>query len=187
MALTVGVVDLGDDRPQRAVGIVTPEQAQRVEHVAEHPGLQQCGDAAAGQRYPVLGQERVDPVAQRVVRASGEVVAGVEPGERTQRSRQRRQVVDVDVPAVSAVVEPVLHRCAPDMRDAGPVDRRGAGGHPDTTIRSRSWSRCRRLAARSPDAAPSSWNPQPWYAPANTTRSSSSVGSSRCAATDSGV
>src|SRR5437763_663058 len=42
-------------------------------------------------------------------------------------------------------------------------------------------------AARAPEEQPSSWNPQPWYAPAYASTPSLSSGRRRCAATDSGV
>ena len=71
----VGVVHFGDHVAQHAVGVVAPVQAQRVEHVAEHPGLQQRGDGAAAQVDAVVGEEVVDALPQCVVRRAVEVVA----------------------------------------------------------------------------------------------------------------
>src|ERR1700754_2111555 len=115
------------------------------------------------------------------------MVAGVEPGERPQPAGQLRKVVDVDIPAVAVVLEVVMYRSAAQVRYPGPVQRRGQHVTASVLRVTIGQSAPRRRAARRPDAAPSSWKPQPWYAPANTTRSSSSVGRSCWAATDSGV
>src|SRR5262245_35421458 len=113
------------------------------------------------------------------------MVAGVEPGEWSQPARQLWKVVDIDIPAIAAVLEVVMYRSAAQVRYPGPVQRRGQHGTAWVLRAATGQSAPRRRAARRPDAAPSSWKPQPWYAPANTTRSSSSVRSSRWAATDS--
>src|SRR6185369_4179223 len=115
------------------------------------------------------------------------MVAGVEPGDWPQPAGQLWKMVDVDIPAVAAVLEVVMDRSAAQVRYPGPVQRRGQHGTAWVLRAATGQSAPRRRAARRPDAAPSSWKPQPWYAPANTTRSSSSVGRSCWAATDSGV
>ena len=60
----VRVVHFGDDVAQHAVGVVTPVQGQRVEHVAQHPGLHQRGDPATGQVDAVVGEKRIDALSQ---------------------------------------------------------------------------------------------------------------------------
>ncbi len=138
MPAAVGVVHLGDDVAQHAVGVVAPVQAQRVEHVAEHPGLQQRGDPCrrAGRCRARRGRRRRVAAVCRSA-APSKVVAGVEPGERPQPARQLRQLVDVDVPAVAAVFEVVVHRSAAQVRDPGPVQRRGQHGTASASARGR--------------------------------------------------
>lgn len=66
MALAVGVVYLGDHLTQRTVTVMAPKDADRVEDVTEHAGLQQRGNAATWWRYVVFGEEGVNALAQRV-------------------------------------------------------------------------------------------------------------------------
>ena len=87
MASAVGVVHLGDDVPQRPLGVVTPVEADRVEHVSEDSGLHERGDSAAAQFDALVGEKRVDALPQSVGRlAVTEVVARLEPSERPQPS-----------------------------------------------------------------------------------------------------
>ena len=82
MPFAIGVVHLGNDADQRALCIDAPEDRQRVEHMAQHPGVGQHDDPARlTETDPVAGQVIVN------VRPDGlggvtEVVAGVEAGER---------------------------------------------------------------------------------------------------------
>ena len=45
--LAVGVVHLGDDADEAILGVVAPVDGQRVEHVAEGPGVGEHRDASA--------------------------------------------------------------------------------------------------------------------------------------------
>ena len=54
-ALAVGVVYLDDHLVQDAGPVLAPEDADRIEHITQHPGLQQRGDAAARHRGVVVG------------------------------------------------------------------------------------------------------------------------------------
>ena len=155
------MLHLRDHVAQHTVRVMTPEQAQRVEHIAENPSLQKRGDGAAAQVDAVVGEEVVNALPQCVVGRAVEVVGGLESGERPEPSRQLRQPVDVDIPAVASVFEVVVHRSTAQMRYPGPIQRRGQ--HATTSALRAVVGHCapRRRAARSPDAAPSSWNPQP--------------------------
>ncbi|SGO87482.1 Uncharacterised protein [Mycobacterium tuberculosis] len=161
---------LGNDMAQLAVAVVAPEDAQRVEDIAENACLQQRGDTAVGDGKAASGKEGVQPVTQRAMRRTrervSEVVVGVEPCERSQPPGQLGEVVDIHVPAVAAVCERVVHRDLSAVTDRGAVDRRRQGLSQHATIAScgiaAGQSAPRRRAARRPEAAPSSWNPQPW-------------------------
>ena len=161
MASAVGVVHLGYDVLQCSACIVAPVQADGVEHVPEDPGLEQRGDSAAPQFDASFGEKCVDALPQCVIRPVSftEVIACFEPRERPQPSGKLRQVVDVDVPAVPAMLEVVVHGGATQMCDPRAVD---GGRQHGTTWRARAGhSTPRRCAARNPDAAPSSWKPHP--------------------------
>src|SRR5437588_13002686 len=97
----------------------------------------------------------------------------MESRERSQPPGQAGEVVDVDIPAVASVFEKVVHWDPSRVGEGGEVDRGCQHGATASRRVAAGQSAPSRRAARSPDAAPSSWNPQPWYAPANTTRSSS--------------
>ena len=117
---------------------------------------------AAAEVDVAFGEKAFNALAQSGVRFAVEVVARLEAGERLQPPRQVRQRVDVDIPAVASVFEVVMHRRAAQMCDARAVERRCQ--HGTTSLRRLPLGhvapRC--SAARSPDAAPSSWNPHPW-------------------------
>ena len=82
--LAVGVVDLCDDAHEDAVGVVAPEDRERVEHVAQDPGAGQhehsspVTEADAAQRQVVL-----DVALDRQARVA-EVVSAAEVRERPQ-------------------------------------------------------------------------------------------------------
>src|SRR5262249_32092433 len=105
--------------------------------------------------HPAAGQ--VDTVARQVpvdVDADGrtgiaEMVAGPESGQRPQRRRDPRQVVQVDQPQVAGVAEGPPGRPGPYVADPAGVQR---GARPRTP---------RAAAASAPDRQPSSWTPQP--------------------------
>ena len=75
---------------QHSVGVVAPVQRQRVEHVAEHAGLQKSGDLAAAEVDVAFGEKALNALAQSGVRFAVEVVARLEAGERLQPPRQVR-------------------------------------------------------------------------------------------------
>ena len=122
---------------------------------------------------PPRGEERVEVLADRAVGVP-DVVGGPEPRERPQRRGQAGQVVEVDEPQIEPVGEGVVEALEAPVADLGLVEP----AHHVTP---------RAAAARTPEAQPSSWKPQPWYAPAKASRSSFSPGSRCWAATDSGV
>jgi hypothetical protein len=62
--LAVGVVDFGDDRRQRPVGVVAPEHRQRVEHVTEDPCVAEHEHPATGQADALAFQVGVHIGAQ---------------------------------------------------------------------------------------------------------------------------
>ena len=114
-------------------------KAQRVEHVAEHPGLHQRGDPCrrAGRCRGRRGRRRCVAAACRRL-APSKVVAGVEPGERPQPARQLRQRRGRRT-SCSRGARSSGARCAAQVRDRGPVERgrqhatasalRAAAGH----------------------------------------------------------
>src|SRR3978361_442542 len=118
---------------------MTPEDAQRVEDVAQHSGLYERGDVPARQLDVAVGKERVDALPQRFARPGGgrEVVACLEFRERTQPAWKFRQIVQVDVPAVPALLEVMVDGFPAQVGDAGPVQRWASFGcrHAATTSR----------------------------------------------------
>jgi hypothetical protein len=75
---------------KHSVGIVAPVQRQRVEHVAEHAGLQKSGDLTAAEVDVAVGEKPLNALSQCGVRFAVEVVARLETGERSQPPRQVR-------------------------------------------------------------------------------------------------
>ncbi len=100
-----------------------------------------------------------------------EVVLGAEAAQRSRPG----QLVEVDEPQVAAVGEHVAQRDRAGVADPALVQ---PGGHqvPPSA-----------RAACAPERQPSSWKPQPWYAPANAVTPVFSPGSRRWAATEAGV
>ena len=100
MPLAVGVVDLCDDAREDAVGVIAPEDRERVEHVAQDPGVGQhehpspVTEADAAQRQVVL-----DVALDRQARVA-EVVSAAEVRERPQVPRLAGEAVQVDQPLV---------------------------------------------------------------------------------------
>ena len=70
VSAAVGVVHLDDDSGQRPRAVEAPEDADRVEAVAERAGVGRHQHASVGQVDVVLGQERVDVLTQRQIRPS---------------------------------------------------------------------------------------------------------------------
>ena len=108
------------------MAVVAPVEGQRIERMPEHARLQQRGDASACHGRVVTGQERVETLAQGFALVASEVVTRVEAGEDAQPPGQPGQLVDVDIPAVGAVLEIVIHRRLPKMGDSRAVDARGS-------------------------------------------------------------
>ena len=126
MPLAVGVVHLGHHAGQGTVRVVAPEDRQRIEHVAEHPGVGQHHDVAAAQVDAPFVQVAVEVSPQRLRRVA-DVVAGLEAGQHPQGPARPGQVVQVDQPQVAAVAEHVAQRGQPGVADPTLVQR-GAGG-----------------------------------------------------------
>ena len=156
VALAVGVVHLGDDAAQLAVGAVAVVHRQRVEHVAEHARVGE-------QRHPAaleIDAVRVQVGQQvRLDRPPGvaEVVAGADGGERRpvvpecpQPAVELVELVQVDQPHVDRVAEQVSQLRPALVHHVALVEGRPHQAHPIAS------------AARRPDTQPSSWNPQPW-------------------------
>ena len=102
-----------------------------------------------GRALPTVGgQERVEVLADRAVGVP-DVVGGPEPRERPERRGQAGQVVEVDEPQVEPVGERVVEALEALVADLGLVEP----AHHVTP---------RAAAARTPEAQPSSWKPQPW-------------------------
>ena len=85
--LVVGVVHLRDHAGQRAVRPVAPEQGQRVERVAEHPGVREHQhlaaaevDAAAAQELVDVGPDAAGRVAEVIARSGIRPAATASPG-----------------------------------------------------------------------------------------------------------
>ena len=109
MPLGVGVVHLGEDGRQRAVSPVAPEDADRVEDVAEHPGAREHEHPAAAQVDVVAPEIGVDVRPDRRGGAVAEVVRHPEGRERAHGQRQVRQLIEVGEPQVAAVGERPAH------------------------------------------------------------------------------
>src|SRR5271156_1614008 len=95
-------------------------------------------------------------VPKRLAGSAGEMVASIEPRECPKPPGQRREVVKVDIPAVAAVFEEVVHRGLSVVGDLGAVDRGGQHAITSVSAERAGQSAPRRRAARSPEAAPSS-------------------------------
>ena len=115
--LAVGVVDLRDDAHEAPVPAVAPEDRERVEHVAQDPGVGQHEDSApvteldAAQRQVVL-----DVALDRQARVA-EVVSASEVRERPQVPGLAGEAVQVDQPLVDPVPEGVPDRSGAPVRD----------------------------------------------------------------------
>ncbi len=96
----------------------------------------------------VGGEERVEVLADRAVGVP-DVVGAPEGGERT----EARQVVEVDQPEVHAVGERVVEGLRAAVLDEHVVEGGAPPRHHVTPSEA---------AARTPEAQPSSWKPQPW-------------------------
>ena len=85
-------------RPARPSGLVAPEDGQRVEDVAEHPGVGQHRiGRRAGRSRCRRGSRRCSRAATRAgIRRDGR--RRLEAGQRAQAARQRGQRVEVDQP-----------------------------------------------------------------------------------------
>ncbi len=134
MALAEGVVDVGDDGEWRGpVGPVADDEADRVEDIAEHPGVRDQRDAADRLAHAVGVEERLGRLAQRPGRGhraggplgDAEMIAGVEPkrrpaagAEQAQARRQRRQLVEIDGQHEQPIREGMGPWCQPAVRDA---------------------------------------------------------------------
>jgi len=123
----------------------------------------------------VVSEKRVDVVAQRTPGVT-DVIFRAESSKHAERARQPWKVVEIDQPQVEPVRELPLEVTESAMDRASLVQRRS--GHHVTP---------KACAARTPEAQPSSWKPQPCQAPANCTRPPASAGRASWAATDSGV
>src|SRR5690348_15606768 len=90
-------------------------------------------------------------------------VGAVEAGEHREGFRHR---VEVDEPRVEAVAKRVPDGCPALVRDPADDERGewGKRGIPRRRCAHQVTPKCR--AACTPERQPSSWNPQPWYAPA---------------------
>ncbi|GAA3007005.1 hypothetical protein GCM10020229_18460 [Kitasatospora albolonga] len=179
MVLSIGVVHLGHRADQRALGVVAPVEGERVEEVAERPGLGEHQHLAAVEQDALAGQVGVQVLSQGQPRGPG-VVGGPECGERAQRPRDGGKPVEVDQPEVGPVGEGVPERCGADVGDPALVERgaprpgqfhgpgrcRCRGRHPRPPAHDRTPAASSRRAAITPERQPSSWKPQPWYAPA---------------------
>ena len=115
--LAVGVVDLCDDAHEDPVAVIAPEDRERVEHVAQDPGVGQHENSApvteadAAQRQVVL-----DVALDRQARVA-EVVSAAEVRERPQVPRLAGEAVQVDQPLVDPVPEGVPDRSGAPVRD----------------------------------------------------------------------
>ncbi|MDT4821721.1 hypothetical protein FQZ97_549070 [compost metagenome] len=179
--LPEGVVDLVQQRLQRAAGCMAEPDAERVEHMAEQPRHGQQPDRAAG-RKAGLAQPRLHlgpQVAARAVAMVGGMKAEqVEPVHReaAQPGVQLRQFVDVDQQVVDPVAQPMPLRPQPLVHDAPDVECRASVRIHDATVCAPCgrWMRpdscATRQGRRTPPSAsatarpacnPSSWKPAP--------------------------
>ena len=150
--LAEGVADLGDDAGELAA-LVAVEEADRVEHVAEHAEVRQEQDPVG--LDPVLGQ----------VGAHVEVVAVVEadqaapvPAEQAHAPVELGQLVEVEQVEADAVAEDVLLRRLARVHHGAGVER---GPHQLAP---------KAAAAARPERSPSSWKQYPCQAPAKAVR-----------------
>ena len=131
MTLAVGVVDLGDHRPDGARAVVAPEHRQGIEHVPERSGTGEQRDPTTIEVDAVPRQVVVDVLAQRRVLVT-QVIRGPETRQPPQTARELRDLVDVDQPHRVAVPERVVHPFGAPVRDLDPVHRgSGSPAHPE--------------------------------------------------------
>ena len=162
-ALAERVVHLRDDARQRVVGIAHEVEGDRVEDVPERTRVRQQLDAAVGHGDAARVEPAAHVVADREPRVA-EVVGGahldqVAPVDREERdlARELVELVQIEQELVDPVAEGVVRRHVALVLEQRVVER-GAGHHGELASA--------RSAAAKPLAAPSSWKPQPRYAPA---------------------
>ena len=161
--LAVGVVHLEDDSLDLAVWAEAPEHRQRVEGVAEDPGVGQHEHPVARvHQDAAAGEEPLDVAPDAAPESTPvQVVTRVEPGQRPRGPGEMRERVEVDQPLELPVHERALQGGAADVADRADHQRgerrSDDGGHQRTPKDS---------AASTPERQPSSWNPHPRWAPA---------------------
>ena len=117
--VAVGVVHLDDDAGQLAVAAVAPEDADRVEAVAEGAGV--GGHQRSGRRRsrrPRAARNALDVVLDRAVRVA-EVVACLEAALERCQHAVVGEVVEVDQPGALVVGEGALDRRTTGVPDRG--------------------------------------------------------------------
>lgn len=107
------------------------------------------------------------------------MIAGIEAGKRAQPPLRAWDVVEVDQPLVDVVPERMLDRILSAVEDETVDD----GREDRQIIRRRHQVTPSVAAASTPDRQPSSWNPQPWYAPAKAVREVDNDARRACAST----
>ncbi len=185
VAFAVRVVHLGHDAERGAVGAAAPVDGERVEDMAEDAGLGEHGDGAVGEVHPPGFQEPAQPGPDGGG-GPAEVVPRLEPGQRPQAARQPGRGVRVDEPQVGPVPQRVLAGLGPYVRDGARIQG-GPGARVRGSAVAAHHATPRAVAASAPDRQPSSWKPQPWYAPAKAVTGPERAGSRAWADTDSGV
>ena len=149
--------------------VVAPEDRERVEHVAQDPGVGQHEYPSPVTELDAVERQVVLDVALDRQARVAEVVSAAEARERPQVPGLAGEPVQVDQPLVDPVPEGMPHRPGAPVRDlAGDQgwqlgQLRAGGRRRRREERGRAHQatpKCR--AASTPERQPSSWKPQPW-------------------------
>ena len=165
MALAMGVVDLHDHDPERALRVTAEVEAGRVEHVAEHARVRDERDLpSAGvlavrpkvleERRPQIRRGRIEMIAVPHVQDPSSVAT-----EQPRDAVDVVELVQVERHVVDPMLEGVHERSGATMPDHAFQEMRSHAARSSIRPMSPASAAMIRWAASSPDRQPSSWKP----------------------------